>query len=171
MPGAVGMDVGTQTVAYVGREQSELEVLCVGLARDDKKVRRIQRALDRSRRNSNPDNFNEDGTIRKMGRNRLEWNNSKRYFQLKKQLATMLKKEADYRKNLHEQLVARVLKCGDNIRTEKINYQSWAKRKKDKSTGHKNKILWSFSGPPRSWPVHGPIGSRGQKVGRHFYGI
>ena len=49
-PGVVGLDIGTQTIAYVGEKEASLEVFCQEIMRDDKHIRRIQRAMDRSRR-------------------------------------------------------------------------------------------------------------------------
>ena len=137
--GRVGIDIGTQTIAVVGGKRAYLGVFCDGLERNDTKIRRIQRAMDRSRRACNPDNFDEEGRIRSQGNQRLKWVESKRYLQLRKRLREMLRQEAEFRKNLHGQLVAQVLTFGDDIWLENINYQSWAKRKTQKATGHRKK--------------------------------
>src|SRR5262249_30916544 len=99
--GVVGLDLGTQTIAYVGEDGAKLEVFCQELTRNDQLIRRILRALDRSRRANNPENFNADGTIRKQGNKRLIWKDSKGYQRLRRRLAELYRKEGDYRKNLH----------------------------------------------------------------------
>lgn len=66
--GIVGCDIGTQTIAYTSDHVVGLENLaergnsirCV-----ERQQRLVQRAMDRSRRAMNPDNYNADGTIRK----------------------------------------------------------------------------------------------------------
>ena len=132
------MDVGTQTVAIVGEHSALLDVFCREIARVEKRIRRIKRAMDRSRRANNMANFNPNGTFKKSSE-QVPWKDSTGYKLLWKQYAKLLRREAEYRKNFHGQLVAKVLKFGDDILTEKINYQSWAKRKMEKKTGHKKK--------------------------------
>lgn len=136
-PGVVGVDIGTQTIAAVGSQEAKLDVFCRELEHDERLVRRVQRALDRSRRANNPDNFNDDGTIHKQGNQRLTWNDSRRYRGLKKRLAELHRKEAAYRKNLHGRLVAGILKLGDDVRMEKLNFRSFQKRRKRKTGGRK----------------------------------
>ena len=66
--GIVGCDIGTQTIAYTTETKVGLKNLaergsCIEV--NERKERRIYRAMDRSRRAMNPDNYNEDGTIKK----------------------------------------------------------------------------------------------------------
>ena len=74
--GVVGLDIGPSTIAIVGEEQARLELFCQPLANAQVKIRRLQRKMDRQRRANNPQNYNENGTV-KEGAN--QWNNSKRY--------------------------------------------------------------------------------------------
>ncbi len=129
--GVVGLDVGTQTVAIVGESVARLKCFCPEVDRGDKRVRRIQRAMDRSRRAMNPINFREDGGIAVPPRGqRLTWVSSHGYQRLRTRLSELLRKEADHRKNLHGQLVAEVLSFGNDVRFEKLQYRSWAKKAK-----------------------------------------
>lgn len=73
--GTVGADIGTQTVAYT----SDTEVGLANLAERGRSIqcrerqqRIVYRAMDRSRRVSNPDNYNSDGTVKK-GRKEWQW--------------------------------------------------------------------------------------------------
>ncbi|MRR34885.1 transposase, partial [bacterium] len=51
--GVVGLDVGPSTVAVVGKEVADLVSFCPTIDHPWREVRRIQRALDRSRRATN----------------------------------------------------------------------------------------------------------------------
>lgn len=127
--GIVGIDIGTQTIAVVGERDAWLDVFCQEIERDHRRIRKIQRALDRSRRANNPANFLGDGRINTAA-GRLEWIESRNYRHLKNLLANLLRKEADHRKNLHGQMVARILHAGDQVRMEKLNFQSFARKAK-----------------------------------------
>lgn len=63
--GAVGQDLGPSTVATFSLEKAALETFCPTIVEPWKEVRRTQRAMDRSKRATNPENFNADGTIKK----------------------------------------------------------------------------------------------------------
>ena len=81
--GIVGCDIGTQTIAYTTETKAGLKNLaergsCIEV--NERKERRIYRAMDRSRRAMNPDNYNEDGTIKK---GKKKWTYSNRYKKLK----------------------------------------------------------------------------------------
>ena len=77
----VGIDIGSSTIAISSENTVELRELAPECNADEAKLRRIQRAMDRSKRATNPDNFKENGTIKK---GRLEWNYSNRYKKLRK---------------------------------------------------------------------------------------
>ena len=65
--GNVGADIGTQTVAYTSSTKVGLENLAERgntIEHSERMERRVLRAMDRSRRATNPDNYNPDGTIK-----------------------------------------------------------------------------------------------------------
>jgi transposase len=120
----VGLDIGPSTVASVGESSASLEMFCEPIVRNNKAIRRLQRHIDRQRRANNPECYDEKGrAIRgkhpKKKSHRLRGSESK--------LAEMSRKEADYRKSLHGQLVNRILSVGVDINTEKISYQAFQK--------------------------------------------
>jgi hypothetical protein len=95
----VGLDLGPSTIAIVPREGApRLEVLCAELAPDAQTIRRLQRRMDRQRRANNPANYDERGRIKKPGRGRLSWKNSKRYLVTRRRKATRERKLAAYRR-------------------------------------------------------------------------
>ena len=84
--------------------------------------------MDRSRRATNPDNYNEDGTIKKQGNRKTVWNKSNHYLKYQDELKELYRKQADVRKYQHECLANEIISLGDNIYVEKMNFQGLAKR-------------------------------------------
>src|SRR5690625_4041483 len=60
----VGLDEGTSTLAISSEKAVELHELAPECVADHKELRKVERAMDRSKRATNPDNYNEDGTIK-----------------------------------------------------------------------------------------------------------
>lgn len=83
--GTVGLDIGPQTLAYAAANEANLVELADQVQNIEQEKRRLQRKLDRSRRATNPDNYNENGTIRRGVK--LTHNKSKRYCKLQKELS------------------------------------------------------------------------------------
>ena len=77
--GVVGCDIGTQTVAYTSAKECGLRNLAErgeAITGSERKERILLRKLDRSRRAMNPDNYNEDGTVKNGPK---KWKCSKNY--------------------------------------------------------------------------------------------
>jgi len=70
--GICGLDIGTQTIAYVSDNDIKLLELAPNVQNIENEKRRIQRYMDRSKRVINPNNFNDNDTIKKGIK--LEWN-------------------------------------------------------------------------------------------------
>ncbi len=51
--------------------------------------------MDRSKRTMNPDNFNEDGMIKKQGNKKVRWVKSNHYIKLQNELKELYRKQAD----------------------------------------------------------------------------
>ena len=122
--GTVGLDLGPSTVAVVGDRDASLEQFCPGLRDFEKKVRRLKRAMDRSKRRSNPENFNPDQTV-KPGRR--EWVLTRGYLRLRAKVSDLERRKAAYRKTEHGKLVHRVVSMGTTINTEKLSYKAFQK--------------------------------------------
>jgi putative transposase len=54
--GEVGLDIGPSTIATFSLEEANLEPFCPTVIQPWKELRQIERAMDRSRRDTNPDN-------------------------------------------------------------------------------------------------------------------
>jgi len=133
--GSVGIDIGTQTVAYCSNSEVKLLELAPEVENIEKKKKKLQRRMDRSRRTTNPNKFNQDGTIIKG--NRDKWVKSNHYVLLQTELKCLQKKQADIRKQSHNKLANHILKLGDKFYVEKMNYSGLQKRAKN-TTKNKN---------------------------------
>ena len=139
--GDVGIDAGTQTAAIV----SENEVMLVELSPQtkavDKEIIRLQKKLDRSRRATNPDNFNPDGTIKKGIKG--QWIKSKKYIKTQLLLKDRYRKRAAIRRQSHNKLANHILSLGSNIKVEAMDYKALQRRAKEttinQKTGRYNK--------------------------------
>ena len=87
----MGLDIGTSTVAISSDDEVKLLKLSE-TEQEARKIRILQRSLERKRRMANPDNYDENGKIKKK---RKEWKLSQNYFKelnkLKEVLQTVAK--------------------------------------------------------------------------------
>lgn len=77
--GVVGLDIGPSAIAMVSECDAAFEGLCPEVEQPWKELRRIKRAMERSRRATNPDAFNADGTWKREAKATAR---SRRYQQL-----------------------------------------------------------------------------------------
>ena len=122
----VGLDIGPSTLAIVPREgKADLVTFCEELAPETRKKRRLQRKMERQRRAKNPENYDEQGRVKK---GRLHWKESKRYQATRRQHAGTERKLAAYRKSLHGNLAHRIAQVGTTINIEKTSFKGWQKQ-------------------------------------------
>ena len=126
--GDVGIDIGTSTIAYSSVTDVKILELADKVQNIENQKRRLLRKMDRSRRATNPNNYNEDGTIKKQGSKKVVWNKSNHYIKYQNKLKELYRKQADIRKYQHECLANQIISLGDNIYVEKMNFQGLAKR-------------------------------------------
>lgn len=133
--GNCGIDIGTQTIAYVGDFDIKLLELAPRVQNIENIKRRIQRYMDRSKRTINPQNFNENGTI-KCGV-KLEWKYSKKYIEAKNKLKDLYRKQADIREQDHNITANEIMKNCDMVFVEAMNFKGLQKRVKKTTTNEK----------------------------------
>ena len=126
--GDVGVDIGTSTIAYSSATDVKILELANKVQDIENEKRRLLRKMDRSRRATNPDNYNEDGTIKKQGNKKVVWNKSNHYIKYQDELKELYRKQTDFRKYQHECLANEIISLGDTIYVEKMNFQGLAKR-------------------------------------------
>ncbi len=125
----IGLDLGPSTIAMVPQQgEAQLLPFCQELQPDARAKRRLQRKLDRQRRANNPENYDDKGRIKKQGKRRLTWKNSKGYLATRRRLAAKERKLAAHRKSLHGRMVHQIIRRGNTIRTEKLSYKAWQKQ-------------------------------------------
>ena len=126
--GAVGIDIGPQTIAYASDTEVALKELADKVNNIEQKKRVLQRKLDRSRRATNPDNYAPDGTIRRGVK--LTRNKSRKYLKCQKELAYIQRQQADIRKRQHNELANHLLILGDRFYVEDMEWPALTHRAK-----------------------------------------
>lgn len=124
----VGIDIGTSTVATSTVYQTELRELAPGIDRQDARIKRLRRKLDRQRRANNPENYNSDGTIR---RGCKQWHDSNNYLKTKNTIAEILRKQTEHRKIQHKTLANEILKMGTHFIVEQMSFKGLQARTKE----------------------------------------
>lgn len=127
--GQVGIDLGPTTVAVSGENIASIDKLASKCDNIEAEKLRLGRKIDRSRRANNPENFNEDGTIKRGVR--LVWNDSKRYKALRRELAELQRRQAAIRKQQHIDRANELLKEGDTFIVENNQISGWTRKAKE----------------------------------------
>ncbi len=120
--GIVGIDVGPSTVAVVGDKSVALQKLAPSIQQPWAKTRRLQRAMDRSRRATNPQCFNADGTWKRGAKVEVR---STRYEDLRCQIAESERVLFERRKRDHGRLCNAVLAQGNIVQGEALSYKAF----------------------------------------------
>ena len=135
--GVVGCDIGTQTIAYTSDKECGLRNLAErgeAITGSERKERLLLRKLDRSRRAMNPDNFNDDGTVKKGSR---KWTFSKNYMEDRKKLSGLQRKNSINRHLAIREDVNHIRSLGDVFITEPRNARKLMIRSKETSVNEK----------------------------------
>ena len=133
--GNVGIDIGTRTIAVSSKQDVKLMELAPSIEVSDKKIKFIQRKMDRSRRINNPNKYNENGTIKKG--NRDKWIYSNRYLKLKALRKELFRKQTILRKQDHEIMSNYILSLGDRFLVEEMNFKGLQARAKKTTVNEK----------------------------------
>lgn len=126
--GDVGLDIGTSTIAISSNTDVKLLIFADKVQNIEDEKRRLSRKMERSRRATNPENYNEDGTIKKQGSKKVIWNKSNHYVKYQNQLKELYRKQADVRKYQHECLANYIVSLGRNIYIEQMNFAGLQKK-------------------------------------------
>lgn len=133
--GNVGIDIGTQTIAYSCKHEVKLLELAPEVNNIENEKRKLLRKLDRQRRANNPNNYNDDGTIKRGIK--LAWNKSNKYIKTQNKLKELQRKQADIRKQSHNKLANHIVSLGDRVLVESMNYKGLQARARE-TTKNKN---------------------------------
>lgn len=138
--GVVGIDIGTQSIAYTSETEVNLKNLSErgsNITKNEKRERRLLRAMDRSKRATNPNNYKKDGTIKKGPK---KWIFSKRYKKLREKFRDLCRKGAINRKLAINEDVNYIRSLGDVLITEPKNASKLMKRAKKTTKNDKGKF-------------------------------
>lgn len=138
--GDVGLDIGTQTIAIASNTDVKILELADKVQNIENQKQRLLRKMDRSRRATNPDNYNEDGTIKKQGNKKVRWNKSNHYTKHRNELRELYRKQADIRKYQHECLANYIISLGNKVYVEKMNFAGLQRRAKNTEKNDKGKF-------------------------------
>ena len=138
--GDVGLDIGTSTIAIASRSDVKILELADKAQNIENQKQKFLRKMDRSRRATNQNNYNEDGTIKKQGDKKVIWNNSNHYIKYQNELKELYRKQADIRKYQHECLANYIVSLGNKVYVEKMNFSGLQRRAKNTEKNDKGKF-------------------------------
>jgi hypothetical protein len=133
--GRVGIDPGTQTMAIVSDQAAMLRELAPNIDKLEREKRLIQRKMDRSKRATNPNKINPDGTFKCENKDR--WIYSYNYIKLRFKLQDIQRKQAALRRQSHCQLANQIMLYGNEFYIETMRYQALQKRAKETKISEK----------------------------------
>lgn len=129
--GTVGLYITlTKVTATTENEVREYQ-LAEGIQPIKDQVAEIQRKMDNSKRATNPDKYNENGTLKTSGGTKTKWVYSNHYKELRKEKASLQAKEARMRKQSHEILANEIISLGDDFIINKQDFKSYQERKEE----------------------------------------
>jgi hypothetical protein len=139
---SMGIDIGTSTVAGVSENMAVLEELAPQSRKYNKRINRLQKRMDISKRNMNPQKYNSDGTINKQNHNRWVYSNT--YIKNRRKLKSLYRQKSAYTKQSHEIMCNRLLENSSHFFVEDMNFKGLQRRAKkterqEKPTGIKQK--------------------------------
>lgn len=122
-----GIDMGVSSVAVVSDDRVVLQELAPKCKDYNKKIADILRRMDASRRSTNPQNYNSDGTVKK---GKKTWNKSNTYKKLEFRLRYLYRAKSEYTRQSHCHLCNELLKDSNKFVIEPMNFKALAKRSK-----------------------------------------
>ena len=144
--GFIGCDIGPQSIVYTSKEEVGLKNLAergASIKDREQKEARILRKMDRSRRAMNPENYNDDGTIRK---GKKTWKKSNRYKKLQSQYRNICRIAAENRHLAINEEVNHMRALGNVFITEPKNAKKLQKRSKNTERQDKPSVIQKSDG-------------------------
>ena len=139
--GKAGIDPGTSTMAVSAEHKAILRELAPKTNDYAEHLKHTLKAMDKSRRDSNPDNYDPEGRVIKGSK---VCHKSKRYKELERKYQSLCRQKALYVRQSHCVLANEVLEQADNIIVEHMDYRGLQRRsgnteRQDKATVIKNR--------------------------------
>ena len=125
----VGIDPGISTVAFASQKEVALiDLVPTTITQKEKLLKRLDQAIERSRRVNNPECYKENGTIKKGVRFKRS---SNRQMCLRNRRCRVYRSLSEERKKLQGQLINRLVSQASIIKIEDLNVKSLQKRSRD----------------------------------------
>ncbi len=138
--GKVGIDLGTSSIVAVN-EHNQVFHARLGSALADKPRRKAQeynKRMDTLRRQLNPDNYNEDGTIKKLPKGvKRTWFKSEEYKNLQQHYRAYLRKAKCITDNCNNEVKNHIRSMGNVFNVEDMDFKA-AQRRSSKNELNKN---------------------------------
>ena len=134
----VGIDIGPQTAGITSDETVSLLELAPEIKTPYRKIRQLQRKMDRSRRANNPNKFKANGTFNRSNNDR--WVKSKHYQLDQLKLQRIQGKLRSLRKQSHNRLANEIISLGTEVNVETMSFKGLQKRAKKTTKNEKGKI-------------------------------
>lgn len=141
--GKAGIDPGTSTMAISTEHKAMLRELAPRTNSYTKRLKDTLKAMDRSRRDSNPDNYDSGGKPIKGCR---VWYKSKRYKELERKYQSLCRQKALYVRQSHCILANEVLEQADSIIVEHMDYRGLQHRAKNTERQDKTSVIKNSKG-------------------------
>lgn len=138
--GNVGIDVGPSTVAVSSLNGVQINTLAEKCDDIEHKCKLLERKMDRSKRATNPENYNDDGTIKKIKGEKLKWKHSKHYINLCNKRRELHRKQGAIRKLQHNINANKLLKLGNTFIVENNPISVWQQKTKETKINKKGKF-------------------------------
>ncbi len=130
----VAVDPGPRTMTFYSPEWQQKILVSVGTVSQEKEIARLLRAMDRSRRDTNRECYNADGTVKAAGK-KIVWKESKTYKATKAKLADLYRRQAQTRRCLHGEVINQVFGRAGTVIVEKNSYIAFQRAGYGKSLG------------------------------------
>ena len=127
--GVVGIDPGISTVAFASpKEVALVDLVPKNITKKEKLLKRLDQAIERSRRVNNPECYKENGVIKKGARFKRP---SNRQLRLRNRRRKTYRSLSEERTKLQGQLINRLVSQASIIKIEELNVKSLQKRSRD----------------------------------------
>lgn len=152
-----GIDIGTSTIAVYSNNNIIFKELDDNVKRIDKEIAILNRKADKLKRLNNPQNFNEDGTIKRNTKNfKKVWNNSNKLKQTYNKISTLYGKRSAKLRQFQNILAKEIISYGETIYIETMNYKALAKKSKKTEISEKTGKFKKKKRFGKSIGIHAP---------------
>lgn len=124
--GTMGIDIGVSSVAAVSKDMVMLKELAPKCREYNLKIQKLLRAMDESKRKTNPDKYNEDGTINKKAKGKCVYSNN--YFKKRNKLKSLYRQKSEYIRQTHARICNQLIINSRDFNIEKMSFRSLQKR-------------------------------------------